>query len=168
MKSFKSIVSAAFLIVFISVNAFAQKRDSINYYSNKITHEIFTGIDSTVIGYQEFYSTGNLKQTGKILRYVIWKDQQIEDTITHMFVLVADTMRNVKTGLWTEYYPGGKKRLEYNFDSSGDLNGQYSAWYENGQTDSAGNLLSNNFLKSGTWLYYYETGITKRKETFLD
>lgn len=164
MKKTASIIT--FLLAFISANAFAQKGDSINYYGNKLAHEIFTSIDSMAINYKEFDSSGNLKRTGQLLRYVVWNNQQVEDSRQHMFVLLIDTLRNVKSGLWTEYYPNEKKKLEYNFDNTGNLDGQYTAWYENGNVDSTGILKSIYFLKSGTWFYYYENGAKKREDIF--
>jgi antitoxin component YwqK of YwqJK toxin-antitoxin module len=165
---FNRISQFTFLLSFIlfSVNVIAQKKDSVNYYPNKKVHEIFTSIDSMKMNYQEFDSIGNLKRTGNILAYYVIRDNQVEDTATHMFVLVLDTHRNVKMGIWTEYYPTGKRKLECNYDSLGISYGMYTTWYENGQVDSTGPSLY--FSKSGTWNYYYENGIKKRVEIFED
>jgi antitoxin component YwqK of YwqJK toxin-antitoxin module len=156
-----------FFLLFITANAFAQKQDSVNYYQNKKVHEIFSSVDSMKMNYKEFDSTGILKREGELLHYYVIRDVQVEDPVTHLFVLVLDTHRNVKMGLWTEYYPNGKRKLECIYDSSGILNGMFTAWYENGQIDSTGKAIGY-FYKHETWDFYYENGVKKRKEDYDD
>jgi len=62
-------------------------------------------------------------------------------------------------GIWTEWYPGGNKKTEGEYDH-GVAIGKFTWWYENGQKQAEGDY--ENGQKSGVWTTWHANGL---KET---
>jgi antitoxin component YwqK of YwqJK toxin-antitoxin module len=62
----------------------------------------------------------------------------------------------LKHGMWTEWYPNGRKKAEGGYDQ-GLPHGKFVWWYENGQRQAAGGY--ENGLRSGTWVTWHPNGM---------
>jgi antitoxin component YwqK of YwqJK toxin-antitoxin module len=59
-------------------------------------------------------------------------------------------------GLWTEWYPGGNKKTEAQYDRGVPV-GKITWWYENGQEQAAGEFEAGQ--KTGAWITWHSNGL---------
>lgn len=81
----------------------------------------------------DFFRNGNIQMTG------VYKDKKMSK----------------EDGTFTFYYLDGGKRDEFVYES-GEKNGPYRAWHENGQIKQAGSYYQD--LEEGEWVSYFEDG----------
>ncbi|HEV3416454.1 MAG TPA: toxin-antitoxin system YwqK family antitoxin, partial [Pirellulales bacterium] len=71
----------------------------------------------------------------------------------------------VADGLYTEWYPNGKKSLEGEY-VDGLKQGPWKVWYDNGKLCRTENYLNGKL--EGTWKIYHDDGTLKAEETYRD
>ena len=72
--------------------------------------------------------------------------------------------KDIKNGKCYENYESGKKLAEYTADKDGQLQGNYTSWYESGVIKKTGQFVDDN--KNGSWFEYNEDSTIKLKEDF--
>lgn len=71
----------------------------------------------------------------------------------------------LKTGLWTEYYPDGQKKSQFQY-VDGVKHGPAKAWFANGQLEHNGEWERGK--KTGNWTEWYESGAYKQTYRYED
>jgi antitoxin component YwqK of YwqJK toxin-antitoxin module len=68
----------------------------------------------------------------------------------------APTAPDQKHGVWTEWYPGGSKKTEAQYDRGIPV-GKITWWYENGQEQAEGEFEGGQ--RSGVWITWHPNGL---------
>jgi TonB family protein len=157
---------------FISINAFAQKSDTLMTYS-------FGDYTKTVAKTGETYkvyrkdsvwikTTFNAKHA--IVKTETFADKKLktlngeyEEYNNEKISVKGFYLDNKKTGLWTIFDLDGKPK-ESKVYQEDKLNGAYTTYWENGATKISGNY--SNGKKLGEWKILYENGNLALKEEY--
>lgn len=119
-----------------------QKRDS--------TWRFFSEVDGVLIS-EEFYKDG--KKEGIAKNY--YPEGGISETTTWK--------NGIKEGPWSSFMPDGKTKLSLNYKNN-EKDGPVKCYFPNGKLWFAGRYVNGD--ASGTWIYFDDKGIPKKKEYY--
>jgi len=142
MESIIKKVSVLGFILVFSLNAFAQKKDTVE------TSRIEMRIKTNDVGHKKYFKgKDTVGFTGVMVdRYP--NSKKIKRIVELKDGIYAD-------GPVDEYFENGNKKSEEYF-LKGARNGKYKEWYENGKLKVEGGYV--NDLEQGRWTYYKESG----------
>ena len=136
-----------------------------------LSSSLLTAQDDTlriedITNYGDYYETGIFIKEGDSLPFTGVQTKNYLDTNIIEVVIHYKNGQNKNCRVNTYYLSGAKSEEYYHGNQENVENGNYSAWFENGNLQLTGYTINGE--NDGIWIEFYENGNIKSKKQYSD